>query len=52
MPRENYWLIPLQDIMAFAVYVASFFGATVHWRGAAYRVTADGTLIEDDLRRP
>ncbi len=46
LPRENYWLIPLQDVMAFAVYVASFFGATVHWRGSDYRVAADGTLIE------
>jgi ceramide glucosyltransferase len=52
LPRESYWLIPLQDMIAFAVYVASFFGATVHWRGAAYRVTADGILIEEDLRRP
>lgn len=51
LPREKYWLIPLQDIIAFAVYVASFFGATVHWRGADYRVAADGTLIEEDLRR-
>lgn len=49
LPRENYWLIPLQDIIAFAVYVVSFFGATVHWRGADYRVAADGTLIEEDL---
>jgi ceramide glucosyltransferase len=52
LPRENYWLIPLQDMIAFAIYVASFFGATVHWRGADYRVTADGTFIEHDLRRP
>jgi ceramide glucosyltransferase len=49
LSRENYWLIPLQDIIAFTVYVLSFFGATVHWRGADYRVTADGTLIEEDL---
>ena len=34
------------------VYVASYFGATVHWRGAEYRVATDGTLIEDDPRRP
>jgi len=34
-----------------AVYVMSFFGATVHWRGADYRVMADGTLLEgQDLR--
>jgi len=51
LPRENPWLIPLQDFLAFAVYVASFFGATVHWRGADYRVATDGTLIEEDLRR-
>ena len=51
LPRQNYWLIPLQDILAFAVYVTSFLGATVHWRGADYRVTADGTLLEgQDLR--
>jgi ceramide glucosyltransferase len=51
LPRQNYWLIPLQDVIAFGVYVASFFGATVHWQGADYRVTADGTLIEgQDLR--
>jgi len=50
LPRENYWLIPLQDIIAFAVYVVSFLGATVHWRGADYRVAADGTLVEEDLR--
>lgn len=51
LPRQNYWLIPLQDLVAFGVYVTSFFGATVHWRGADYRVTADGTLLEgQDLR--
>jgi ceramide glucosyltransferase len=46
LPRQDYWLIPLQDVIAFVVYVMSFFGATVHWRGADYRVTADGTLLE------
>lgn len=44
--KQGYWLIPLQDIIAFAVYVASFFGKTVHWQGSDYRVTADGNLIE------
>jgi ceramide glucosyltransferase len=51
LPRESLWLIGLQDVLAFTVYVASFFGATVYWRGAAYHVAADGTLVEDDLRR-
>ncbi len=51
LPRQNYWLMPLQDMIAFGVYVMSFFGATVHWRGADYRIMADGTLLEgQDLR--
>jgi ceramide glucosyltransferase len=48
LPQENLWLVPLHDLISFAVYVASFFGATVHWRGADYRVAADGTLVEDE----
>lgn len=51
LARESVALIALQDVIAFGVYVASFFGATVYWRGAAYHVAADGTLVEDDLRR-
>lgn len=47
LPRESLWLIPLQDIIAFGVYVASYFGATIYWRGSHYRVAADGTLIGD-----
>ena len=52
LPRQNYWLIPFHDLVAFAIYVTSFLGATVHWRGADYRVAANGSLIEgQDLRR-
>jgi ceramide glucosyltransferase len=51
LPRQKYWLIPVHDVIAFAIYLSSFFGATVHWRGADYRVAAGGTLIEEqDLR--
>ena len=51
LPRQNYWLVPVHDLIAFGIYVMSFFGATVHWRGADYRVASDGTLVEgQDLR--
>jgi ceramide glucosyltransferase len=51
LPRQSYWLIPLQDLFAFGVYVGSFFGTTIHWRGADYRVAADGTLLQSqDMR--
>jgi ceramide glucosyltransferase len=46
LPRQNYWLLPVHDVMAFAIFVTSFFGATVHWRGADFRVLADGTLLK------
>lgn len=46
--RQAFWLVPVNDILAFAVYFASFFGKTVHWRGSDYRVTADGMLIEQE----
>jgi len=52
LPRQNYGLIPVHDLIAFAVYAKSFFGATVHWRGADYRVASNGSLIEgQDLRQ-
>jgi len=41
------WLIPVHDLISFAVYVASFFGSTVSWRGNTYRVLSDGRLVED-----
>ena len=51
LPRQNYWLVPVHDLIALVIYVTSFFGATVYWRGADYRVTSDGTLVEgQDLR--
>ena len=47
LPRQAYWLMPLRDLMEFAVYVASFLGGKVSWKGHRYRVTADGNLVQD-----
>ena len=33
LARQPYALIPVQDLVAFAVFVGSFFGRTVIWRG-------------------
>ena len=43
--RSRWWLGPLRDLLAFAVYVASYFVDVVSWRGHRYRVRPDGTLI-------
>jgi ceramide glucosyltransferase len=44
--RASYWLLPLHDLAAFAIYLLSFFGGTVMWRGQRYRVQSDGTLLQ------
>jgi len=47
LPRQPYWLLPLNDVIEFAVYIASFFGGKVSWRGYRYRVMQDGSLVQD-----
>lgn len=47
LARQQYWLLPWHDLFAFAIFVFSFFGTTVNWRGYSYRVKGDATLIGD-----
>jgi ceramide glucosyltransferase len=47
LPRQPYWLIPTRDLLSFAVFVLSFFGASVTWRGSSYRVSSGGELTPD-----
>jgi ceramide glucosyltransferase len=39
-----WWLTPLRDSLSFAVFLASFFVRAVDWRGARFRVDAQGIL--------
>lgn len=50
LPPQPYWLIPLHDLAAFAIYLVSFAGSTVTWQGYKYRVANDGTMIEQASR--
>lgn len=45
LSTSRWWLGPVRDVLAFAVFVASFFVDVVSWRGRRYRVCADGTLV-------
>lgn len=38
------WLLPLRDVLSFAIFCASFAINKVDWRGAQFRVTRDGKL--------
>ncbi len=39
------YLLPLRDILSFAVFLNAFLGKTVSWRGRRFRVGSDGALI-------
>jgi len=46
LPHQPYWLLPAADIALFGVFVSSFFGSGVTWRGHRFRVLSDGTLSQ------
>ncbi|MDT8068716.1 MAG: bacteriohopanetetrol glucosamine biosynthesis glycosyltransferase HpnI [Terriglobia bacterium] len=49
--RRNLWLVPLRDAIGVVVFIASFLGNTVTWRGEAFRLK-DGVLYrKDDIAR-
>jgi ceramide glucosyltransferase len=37
---KYFWLIPLRDLIAVGVWIASFAGHTVNWRGEEFRLNA------------
>lgn len=50
LERQPYALIPICDLLSFAVFVLSFLGTSVAWRGATFQINRDGTLIPDQRR--
>jgi ceramide glucosyltransferase len=47
LQRQAPWLLALHDTISFAVFVCSFFGAAVEWRGQNYQIFRDGTIQKD-----
>lgn len=48
---RDFWLLPLRDFVAMALWIASYTGNTVTWRGESFRLV-DGKLIKiEDARR-
>lgn len=37
---RDLWLVPLRDVIALAIWIVSFFGDTVEWRGERFRLRA------------
>ena len=47
--RAAPWLVPVRDMISFAVRAASFIGRGVSWRGHKFAVQPDGTLHAQTL---
>jgi ceramide glucosyltransferase len=41
-----WWLVPVQDVASFLVWLAGFFGNTISWRGREYYLQRDGRFVE------
>jgi ceramide glucosyltransferase len=42
--HRDLWLLPLWDVVSFAIFVASFWSSRVIWRGFSFKVDGDGLL--------
>ena len=40
LPPQPYWLLPARDLLSFLVFVASFLGRRVSWKGHRYRLVS------------
>src|SRR6516162_1686354 len=47
LPTAKLWLLPVRDALSFAVFVASFFGRAVFWRGQLFQVEPSGRMSVD-----
>ena len=51
LPAHPYWLIPVRDLLSFAVFVAGFVARDVSWRGHHYELMSEGILKPDRRSR-
>jgi ceramide glucosyltransferase len=45
LPTTGLWLLPLRDLLSFAVFVGSFFGRSVSWGDRLFRIEPSGRII-------
>jgi len=42
LTRSRWYLVPVQDVLSFALWLAGFFGNTIYWRSHRYELLRDG----------
>jgi len=44
--RTNFWLLPLRDFFSFAIWISSFSGREVEWRGQLFELIDGGKMVQ------
>ena len=44
-----FWLVPVKDLLQFAIWGSAFFGNQIIWRGERFRLQRDGRLVRSDF---
>ena len=47
LPATGLWMLPLRDLLSFAVFVGSFFSRNVSWRDQLFRIEPSGRIMVD-----
>jgi ceramide glucosyltransferase len=42
---DSLWLVPIRDLLSFGIWVTSWVGRTVEWRGRSFEVARDGKIV-------
>ncbi len=45
LPAAGLWLLPLRDLLSFAVFIAGFCGRSVSWRDQLFRIGPSGRIL-------
>ena len=43
-----FWLVPVRDLITFGIWIVSFFGDEIEWRGTSFRVLPGGKLAHSN----
>jgi ceramide glucosyltransferase len=44
---RRFWLLPVRDVLSFAVFAASFRGRNVLWRGQLFKIDEGGRITAE-----
>lgn len=50
--RRSLWLVPLRDLLGFALWIAAYLVTTIVWRGNRFRLGERGKLSPEQAARP